>query len=486
MIFCSEARRVRRLAPIDPSKDIAPLRGVKRKLWSALVLALVFTANTAWAVGPAEVSELRFGFIKSTDMAPLAIAVEKSYFKDEGLDVTLEVQPSWDLLIEGVLSGGIDGAHMLAGQALAASIGYYRSEYGDDIIKEHHIVAPLSMDLNGNAITVSNAAWDEIAPRVPRREDGKPAHPIKSDSLKPLIEAYRGRGEFFKMGMVYPTSPQNYELRYWLAAGGIHPGYYAADKPDAASRAGWVDADLHLYVVPPSQMPVTLERGIISGYCAGEPWNQQAVFDGVGVPVITDYEIWKNNPEKVFGMDEEFVAQNPNTTVRIIKALLRAGQWLDAGDNANRPEAARILSRPEYVGAEAEVLAASMTRTFEYEKGDKRAVPNFNVFFHDFATYPFYSDAVWYLTQMRRWGQIAEPKPDQWYLDTAKSVYRPALYVTAAKELIAEGHMSAAEFPDLDSEGGFRPPSADFIDGVEFDGREPNAYLRKFSIGLKD
>ena len=79
-----------------------------------------------------------------------------------------------------------------------------------------------------------------------------------------------------------------------------------------------------------------------------------------------------------------------------------------------------ILSRPDYVGADAEVIANSMTGTFEYEKGDKRDVPDFNVFFRYYANYPYYSDAIWYLTQMRRWGQIPEGKPDSWYMDIAK------------------------------------------------------------------
>jgi nitrate/nitrite transport system substrate-binding protein len=61
-------------------------------------------------------------------------------------------------------------------------------------------------------------------------------------------------------------------------------------------------------------MPATMEAGTIYGYCVGEPWNQQAVFKGIGVPVITDYEIWPNNPEKVFGMTAAFAEENPNTT----------------------------------------------------------------------------------------------------------------------------------------------------------------------------
>jgi nitrate/nitrite transport system substrate-binding protein len=233
-------------------------------------------------------------------------------------------------------------------------------------------------------------------------------------------------------------------------------------------------------------MPATLEAGTIYGYCVGEPWNQQAVFKGIGVPVITDYEIWKNNPEKVFGMSKEFTEKYPNTTARIVKALLRAAKWLDENNNANRPAAVEILSRSEYVGADYDVIANSMTGTFEYEKGDKREVPDFNVFFRYFATYPYYSDAIWYLTQMRRWGQISEPKSDDWYLETAKKVYRPDIYATAAKELIGEGLMKASDFPDFVSEEGFRNPQKHFIDDIVYDGKQPNAYLKKFPIGLKD
>jgi len=57
-----------------------------------------------------------------------------------------------------------------------------------------------------------------------------------------------------------------------------------------------------------------MEAGTIFGYAVGEPWNQQAVFKGIGVPVITDYDMWKNNPEKVFGITKEFAEENPNTT----------------------------------------------------------------------------------------------------------------------------------------------------------------------------
>jgi nitrate/nitrite transport system substrate-binding protein len=440
---------------------------------AALLASLPFTQVATAELGDPEKDELKFGFIKLTDMAPIAVAYENGYFEDEGLYVTIEAQANWKVLLDGVIDGQLDGAHMLAGQPLAATIGFGTKA---------NIVTPFSMDLNGNGITVSNDVWQAMKAYIPI-VDGKPVHPIKADYLKPVVEQYKADGKPFKMGMVFPVSTHNYELRYWLAAGGIHPGYYAPHKGDIS---GQIDADALLSVTPPPQMPATLEAGTIHGYCVGEPWNQQAVFKGIGVPVITDYEIWKNNPEKVFGMTKEFTEKYPNTTARVVKALIRAAKWLDENDNANRPAAVEILSRPEYVGADYEVIANSMTGTFEYEKGDKREVPDFNVFFRYHATYPYYSDAVWYLTQMRRWGQIAEAKPDQWYFDIAKQVYRPDLYQIAAEELIAEGIMSESEFPSFDSESGFRPAQSEFIDSITYDGTKPNSYLKQFDIGLKE
>ena len=86
---------------------------------------------------------------------------------------------------------------------------------------------------------------------------------------------------------------------------------------------------------------------------------------------------------------------------------------------------------------------------------------------------------------MRRWGQISDYKPDSWYMGIAKKVYRPDIYAKAAKQLIAEGKMKASDFPNFAKESGFKPVQKQFIDGVTYDGRKPNAYLNKFKIGLK-
>ncbi|TQV76847.1 ABC transporter substrate-binding protein [Aliikangiella marina] len=437
--------------------------------------SIITFSNFSFAekLGWPEKEELTFGFIKLTDMAPIAIAYENGYFEEEGLYVTIEAQANWKVLLDGVIDGRLDGAHMLAGQPIAATIGYGT---------QADIITPFSMDLNGNAITVSNTIWEKMKVNVPKIADGRPLHPIKADALKPVVEEFKAKGKPFKMGMVFPVSTHNYELRYWLAAGGIHPGFYAPHKGDTSGK---LQADALLSVTPPPQMPATLEAGTIYGYCVGEPWNQQAVFKGIGVPVVTDYEIWKNNPEKVFGITKAFAEKYPNTTIRLTRALIRAAKWLDENNNANRPAAVKILSQSNYVGADYDVIANSMTGTFEYEKGDKRSVPDFNVFFRHFATYPYYSDAIWYLTQMRRWGQISKDKSDEWYHETAKKVYRPDIYTKAALSLIKEGKMDVKDFPDFSTEDGYRSPQTHFIDDIIYDGSKPNEYINQFKIGLK-
>lgn len=414
-----------------------------------------------------EKPDLKLGFIKLTDCAPLVIAKERNFFEDEGLYVTLEAQANWKILLDRVIGGELDGAHMLAGQPLGATVG---------IGTKAPVVTACSLDLNGNAITVANEVWKAMQQADPSLQGAAPARPARASALKPLVAERRDRGESLRFGMVFPLSTHNYELRYWLAAGGIAPGFYTG-----GDTTGTTDADVLLSVTPPPQMPATLAQGTIQGYCVGEPWNQQAVIKGIGVPVITDYEIWRNNPEKVFGVTAGWNEQHPNTHVAVVKALIRAGQWLDASLD-NRREACRILARPEYVGADYEVIANSMTGTFEYAKGEVRALPDFNVFFRYHATYPYFSDAVWYLTQMRRWGQLPEAHPDAWYEQTARAVYKPDVYRAAAAALIGEGRLSAADLPQTD---GYRPPDASFIDGVAYDGRTPNAYLASFPIGLK-
>ena len=152
---------------------------------TAVTTAIAAALAAPLAAQDLEIDELTFGFIKLTDMAPLAVAYELGYFEDEGLFVTLEAQANWRVLLDGVIDGTLEGAHMLAGQPIAATIGFGT---------EAHIVTPFSMDLNGNGITVSNEVWDLMRPHIPSMDDGRPVHPISAEALVPVVAQFRDEG----------------------------------------------------------------------------------------------------------------------------------------------------------------------------------------------------------------------------------------------------------------------------------------------------
>src|SRR3546814_20718548 len=133
--------------------------------------------------------------------------------------------------------------------------------------------------------------------------------------------------------MVFPVPTHNYGLRYWLAAGGLNPGYYTP-----GDVGGTVKADVQLSVTPPPQMPATLEAGTIEGYCVGEPWNQAAVFKKIGVPVVTDDQIPRLNPEKVLGLRKDFADTYPNTHTALMTAIVPATIRLDPQNRKNPPQ----------------------------------------------------------------------------------------------------------------------------------------------------
>ena len=110
-------------------------------------------------------------------------------------------------------------------------------------------------------------------------------------------------------------------------------------------------------------------------------------------------------------------------------------------------------------------------------------MPDFNVFSRYNSTYASYSDGIWFLTQMQRWGQIPESKPADWYHSTIKDIYRPDIWSKAAKILAEEGKIPATDIPETD---GYKPATSDFIDGTTYNGKDPIGYINSFGIGNKD
>lgn len=400
---------------------------------------------------------LRLGFIPLSDCAVLAVALEKGFFRRHGLDVVLSREVSWANIRDKTAVGALDGAQMLAGMPLAAAAGI------DPVASP--LLTAFSLDLNGNAITVSNELWQRM------QAAGAVTASSNGAALRRVIDDNRRSGRpLLRFAMVYPFSTHNYELRYWLAAGGIDP-----------------DADVQLTVVPPPRMVEALERGLIDGFCVGEPWNSLAVLRELGRVAATKYEIWNNSPEKVLALSRGFAERDEELHQALLRALIEAAVWTDAAEN--RAEVARILAVPRYLNAPEELLAGSLTGRVVFGSSAAAVdMPDFHVFQRYAANYPWISHAVWLLAQMVRWGQLASPVD---LLATAKAAYRPDLYREAARAVGI-----AAPEVDLKPEGIHRAPwhlggaggaiemgSDMFCDGRVFDATDVVGYLAGFGAG---
>ena len=155
-----------------------------------------------------------------------------------------------------------------------------------------------------------------------------------------------------------------------------------------------------------------LRAGMIAGYCVGEPWNSYAVSEGLGRTLLSSYDIWNNHPEKVFAVTRDWAQKYPNTHIAIISALLESCQWLD--QEQNRIAAAELLRHGRYVNTPVEVLEKSLTGNLRFSAEEQpHSIPDFNVFYRYAANFPWRSHALWFLSQMKRWGQydsVFEPE----------------------------------------------------------------------------
>lgn len=414
---------------------------------------------------------LKFGMIKLTDCAPIVVAKELGYFADEGIAAEIIVQPNWQAVRDNLVNGDLDGSHMLYGHPIGAAIG---------VGVQAEIVVPYNMSINGMGISVSNDVWARMAAKDPAL--AKPGYPmpISAAPIKDIATAYRAEGKALTMFMTYPAGSHNFNLRYWLGAGGVNPGFY--EGPSDAK--GVSAADVVLQVNPPPQMVSAMNQGNCQGFCVGEPWNMKlTIGEKTGRLAIPSHYVFDGSPDKVFGMTRKFVEANPNTTKAVVRALIRAGRWLDEGVE-HRRKLAEMLANKDYIGAAPEIIAESITGTLVYGVAadgtlDRRPEPDFNIFYRRFASFPLTSHGVWCLTQMRRWGMIAEDKPDAWYQEVAAKTFRADLYRAAFASLLADGLVKADELPAQDA---LSYPAEAFIDRIAFDPAKPNAYVQQFAV----
>jgi len=382
---------------------------------------------------------LRIGFIPLVDAAALIVAVDKGFTADEGLDVTLVREVSWSNVRDKLNIGLFDAAHLLAPVAIASSLGLGHVKVP--------IVAPFNLGLNGNAITVSPALHAAIMSEI----DGDRFDPMATAlSLSRVVAARRKSGaEPLTFGMTFPFSTHNYQLRFWMAAGGVDP-----------------DEDVRLVVLPPPYMVDSLANGHVDAFCVGAPWNSIAVDLGVGHILHFVSDILVRAAEKVLAIRQNWSEKNPDVVAALIRAAFRAAEFIEQPQN--RAEAARILAQPERIGVDADVIQRTLDGRLKISPdGTMRESSRYLLVAREGAARPDPVQAAWLYAQMVRWGQ-ASISPEA--LKIAMSVFRPDLYDAAL------GHQRTA-VDATDAIGAFAGPA--------FDANDIAGHLAAFEIGRR-
>ncbi|MCH2158245.1 MAG: ABC transporter substrate-binding protein [Oleiphilaceae bacterium] len=325
--------------------------------------------------------ELKLGFVALTDSAPLIVAKEYGFFEEQGLDVTLQKQNSWATLRDKLHAGVLDAAQMLAPMPLASGLGLG--------CRPCEVIAPFVLSLNGNAITISEGLYQEILAVSGLSELPLP---LSAKLLLPVIAQRKEAGlSKLKFADVFPYSCHHYQLLDWLSDGGVE-----------------LD-DVDLLTVPPVNMVDFLESGEIDAFCVGGPWNAKAVRSEIGLTALTSFDIWENQPEKVLGVTKKFASDNPNLVRSLCTALAQACSYLEK--TPNRFEAARLMSRANYLDAPIEVIAPSLIGScLTHRFLPPRVVPSYNQF-SDAAVdinKPTREQGIWLVNKMLKANQITD------------------------------------------------------------------------------
>ncbi|MEQ1695101.1 MAG: CmpA/NrtA family ABC transporter substrate-binding protein [Hyphomicrobiaceae bacterium] len=397
---------------------------------------------------------VRAGFVPLIDSSMLVVAHELGFATAEGLDLQLVREASWANIRDKIAVGHLDVAHMLAPLPIAVNLGL--SPVRADLI------APMELGLGGNTVAISLELAKELA-EDERIDPNNPAANANRLVRAVLARARAGRPRLV-FAVVHPYSSHFYELAYWMSFAGI-----------ALYR------DVDVVVLPPTLMADALAAGQVDGFCAGEPWGSLSVARGAGVIVTRKTKIWRSAPEKVLGVRRDWSDRHPDILAALMKALYRAALWCDSAQN--RPQLVTMLAESAYLDLPKELLGLA----FEGGEGTSLATGEGFAFSSGAATFPWVSHALWFYSQMVRWGQI--PFSDA-TMETARRTYRPDLYRSALGQMgiaipTANAKLEGSLLKETavgSSNGRLLLGPDEFFDGRVFDPDHVAEYINGFSV----
>ena len=379
----------------------------------AAALASVFPIDKAKAaildnLGTPEKTDLNIGFVPITCATPIIMAQPMGFYERYGLNASVIKTAGWAVARDKSLSGEYDASHMLTPMPLAMTLG------AGSVAQPY--IMPAVENINGQAIVLSNQHLDKRDPTM-----------------------WKG----MTFGVPFEYSMHNFLLRYYVAEFGLDP-----------------DKDIQIRVVPPPEMVANLRAGNLDGYLSPDPFNQRAVWEGIGFIHMLTKEIWEGHPCCAFAAPLSFAEQLPNTYGALLKAIVDATQY--ASNPENRKEISAAIAPTNYLNQPVEVIEQVLTGVYADGLGEVKTVPDRI----DFDPFPWHSMGVWILTQMKRWGYI-ENEID--YKAVAEQVYLAA----DAKKVMNDLGYAA---PDVTYK-------SHVIMGKTFDPAQPEAYVKSFAIG---
>lgn len=416
---------------------------LKSATGAAAVMAaarLQFPAGAfAQAAGP-EVKGTKLGYIALTDASPLIIAKEKGFYAKYGLpDMVIDKQASWgatrDNIELGEAGGGITGAHILTPMPYLISTGKVtKTKVPMNILAR--------LNTNGQSISVSNS-WA-----------GKGVT-TDAKALAAGFKKAKAEGKDIKCAMTFPGGTHDLWLRYWMASNGIDP-----------------EKDVSTITVPPPQMVANMKVNTMEAFCVGEPWPSQLVHQDIGYTALTTGELWKDHPEKSLAVRADWAEKNPKAAKAMLMAVLEAQQWCDKLEN--KEEMCKIVGGRDWFKVPVADILDRQTGTINYGNGRTTKVgldsPLVMKFWRDFASYPFQSHELWFLTEDIRWGYLPADTDTKALIG---QVNREDLWREAAKAI----GVKDADIPKSTSRG-----KETFFDGKVFDPADPAGYLKSLAI----
>ncbi|MES2429412.1 MAG: CmpA/NrtA family ABC transporter substrate-binding protein [Bacteroidota bacterium] len=402
--------------------------------FSFFLLAIVMIAVSSCGNGKADketktdsAAVIKLGFIPLTDCASLVMAKELGYFAEEGVNVELSKEASWANIRDKVLNGELSGAHCLFSMPFSVYSGV--GGKAGSVMK-----IAMILNNNGQAITLSSKFCDLVG----ANETSKVAAAV--DKLNAVKQV--------QFAMTFPGGTHDIWLRTWLDATGVDP-----------KKVG-------IKTIPPPQMVANMKVDNMDGFCVGEPWNGVAVKDGIGFTHIASQEIWKNHPEKALVLNDAFASAKKDDVKKIMKAILRASQWLDS--LPNRKKAAEVISQQKYVNSPTEVTEARLMGVTNVgcKFGEKKYTDDYMKFYDGGLTnFPRKSYGIWFLAKYVQWGLLATPPAN--YKEVADKIIMQDLY----NEVIGEMKITS---PNDDMQ-----PFKLTIETKTFDPNNVDAYIKK-------